>query len=82
MLRRRPPPPPSAPKGPTDVKVTVFPANATLRVGGRALAAGAKVTVGEEPVVVTVSAEGYQEQMVELRAGQRTEIWVVLRRKK
>lgn len=82
VLRRRPPPPPSAPKGPTDVKVTVFPANATLRVGGRALAAGAKVTVGEEPVVVTVSAEGYQEQMVELRAGQRTEIWVVLRRKK
>lgn len=81
-LRRRPPPPPATPKGPTEVKVTVFPASATLRVGGRALPAGAKVTVSEEPVVVTVSAEGYQEQMVELRAGQRTEIWVVLRRKK
>lgn len=80
-LRRRPSVAPT-PKGPTEVKVTVFPANATLRVAGRALPAGARVVVGEEPVVVTVSAEGYQEQMVELRAGQRTEIWVVLRRKR
>ena len=65
-----------------DIKVTVFPATARIKVGGEELPSGSKINVGAEPVVVTVSAEGYQEQMVELRNGPKKEVSVVLRKKK
>ncbi len=75
-------PPPPTPKGPVDIKVTAFPASAVLRVDGRDLPSGSKITVGKEPVIVTVSAEGYQEQMMELRQTSPKEVSVLLRRKK